>query len=151
MADGSEYQHRRTESLSFSEAASIGIQQIAKVAAVSVDLRDGFRNERRSPEYRAIHGLSPDVHDTHEDLVARLHPEDRARTVQQFLDAVKGTAEQFSYQYRIIRPRDGQIRWIATVARIERGPDRQPLRLGGAHNDNTHLPRAEEGPPRGGG
>jgi len=144
MADSSEDERRRTETLSFSEAASIDVSQIAKVAAVSVDLRDGFRNERRSPEYRAIHGLSPDVHDTHEDWVARLHPEDRARTVQQFLDAVKGTAEQFSYQYRIIRPSDGQIRWIATVARIERGPDRQPLRLVGAHIDITDLAVAKE-------
>lgn len=144
MADSSEDERRRTETLSFSEAASIDISQIAKVAAVSVDLRDGIRNERRSPEYRAIHGLSPDVHDTHEDWVARLHPEDRARTVQQFLDAVKGTAEQFSYQYRIIRPSDGQIRWIATVARIERGPDRQPLRLVGAHIDITDLAVAKE-------
>jgi len=144
MADSSEDERRRTETLSFSEAASIDISQIAKVAAVSVDLRDGFRNERRSPEYRAIHGLSPDVHDTHEDWVARLHPEDRARTAQQFLDAVKGTAEQFSYQYRIIRPSDGQIRWIATVARIERGPDRQPLRLVGAHIDITDLAVAKE-------
>jgi PAS domain S-box-containing protein len=144
MADSSEDERRRTETLSFSEAASIDISQIAKVAAVSVDLRDGFRNERRSPEYRAIHGLSPDVRDTHEDWVARLHPEDRARTVQQFLDAVKGTAEQFSYQYRIIRPSDGQIRWIATVARIERGPDRQPLRLVGAHIDITDLAVAKE-------
>jgi PAS domain S-box-containing protein len=144
MADGSEDQHRRTETLSFSEAVSIDVQQIAQVAAVTVDLRDGFRNERRSPEYRAIHGLSPDVNDTHEDWVARLHPEDRARTVQHFLDAVNGTAEQFSYQYRIIRPSDGQVRWIATVARIERGPAREPLRLVGAHIDITDLAVAKE-------
>jgi PAS domain S-box-containing protein len=144
MADSSEDERRRTETLWFSEAATIDIPQIAKVAAVSVDLRDGFRNERRSPEYRAIHGLSPDANDTHDDWVARLHPEDRARTVQQFLDAVKGTAEQFSYQYRIIRPSDGQVRWIATVARIERGPDRQPLRLVGAHIDITDLAVAKE-------
>src|SRR5258705_22368 len=101
---GGEGPGRISETLSFSEPASIDIQQIAKVAALSVDLRDGFRNERRSPEYRAIHGLSPDANDTHEDWVVRLHPEDRARTLRQFLDAVKGTAEQFSYQYRIIRP-----------------------------------------------
>ena len=57
---------RNSETVSSSEAASIDIRQIAKVAAVTVDLRDGFRNERRSPEYRAIHGLSPDASDTHE-------------------------------------------------------------------------------------
>lgn len=135
---------RNSEAVSSSEAAPIDIGQIARVAAVTVNLRDGFRNEPRSPEYRAIHGLSPDASDTHEDWVARLHPEDRARTAQQFLDAVKGTTGQFSYQYRIIRPSDGQVRWIATVARIERGPDREPLRLVGAHIDITDLAVAKE-------
>jgi PAS domain-containing protein len=95
-------------------------QQVAKVAVVTVDLRDGFRNEPRSPEYRAIHGLAPDTNDTHEDWIQRLHPDDRARTVQHFVDAVNGTTEQLSSQYRIIRPNDGQVRWIATEARIER-------------------------------
>ena len=89
-------------------------QQVAKVAVVTVDLRDGFRNEPRSPEYRAIHGLPPDTNDTHEDWIQRLHPEDRARTVQHFIDAVNGATEQLSSQYRIIRPNDGQVRWIAT-------------------------------------
>src|SRR3954453_20920605 len=119
-------------------------QQVAKVAAVTVDLRDGFRNEPRSPEYRAIHGLPPDTNDTHEDWIERLHPEDRARTVQQFLDAVNGTTEQFSSQYRIIRPSDGQVRWIATEARIERSPHSEPLRLVGAHIDITDLAVAKE-------
>ena len=102
------------------ESAPTGFREVAKVASIAIDLRDGFRNERRTPEYRAIHGLSPDANDTHEDWVARLHPEDRERTVRQFLDAVKGPGEQFSYQYRIIRPNDGNPRWIATEARIER-------------------------------
>jgi PAS domain S-box-containing protein len=119
-------------------------QQVAKVAVVTVDLRDGFRNEPRSPEYRAIHGLPPDTNDTHEDWIQRLHPEDRARTVQHFIDAVNGATEQLSSQYRIIRPNDGQVRWIATEARIERSPDSQPLRLVGAHIDITDLAVAKE-------
>ena len=68
---------RAAENNPFSEPASAGFQQVGKVAAVTVDLRDGFRNERRTPEYRAIHGLSADADDTHEDWIARLHPEDR--------------------------------------------------------------------------
>src|SRR5260221_14638817 len=70
------------------------VRQVSKDAAIAVDLRDGFRNERRSPEYRAIHGLPPDGDDTHEDWIARLHQDDRHRTVKHFLDDVKGTAEQ---------------------------------------------------------
>ena len=129
---------------SLPESATTGFREVAKVASSAIDLRDGFRNERRTPEYRAIHGLSPDADDTHEDWVARLHPEDRERTVRQFLDAVKGPGEQFSSQYRIIRPNDGQLRWIATEARIERDPDGRPLRLIGAHIDITELALAKE-------
>src|SRR5215218_9069683 len=144
MAGAGDKDHRATENNSFSEPASAGSQQVAKVAAVTIDLRDGIRNERRTPEYRAIHGLPPDADDTHEDWVARLHPEDRDRTVRHFIDAVNGTGEQFSHQYRIIRPNDGQVRWIATEARIERNPDSQPLRLVGAHIDITDLAVAKE-------
>ena len=141
---GTGNEDRAAENNPFSESATAGFQQVAKVAAVAVDLRDGFRNERRTPEYRAIHGLSADADDTHEDWIARLHPEDRDRTVRQFIDAVKGTGEQFSSQYRIIRPNDGQVRWIATEARIERDPDGAPLRLVGAHIDITDLALAKE-------
>ena len=141
---GTENEDRATESNSFSEPATAGFQQVAKVAAVTVDLRNGIRNEPRTPEYRAIHGLSADADDTHEDWIARLHPEDRDRTVQQFIDAVKGTGDQFSSQYRIIRPSDGQVRWIDTEARIERDPDGAPLQLIGAHIDITDLAIAKE-------
>jgi PAS domain S-box-containing protein len=150
MADsGKDERHARTgtppaSALGDSASESVGLPQIAKVAAITVDLRHGFRNERRSPQYRAIHGLQPDVEDTHEDWVRRLHPEDRARALQNFLDAVNGTTEQLSSQYRIIRPNDGQVRWIATEARIERGPDGKPLQLVGAHIDITDLAVAKE-------
>jgi PAS domain S-box-containing protein len=135
---------RATENNSFSEPATTDFQQVAKVAAVAVDLRDGFRNEPRTSEYRAIHGLSADADDTHEDWVARLHPEDRDRTVRKFMDAVNGTGEHISSQYRIIRPNDGQVRWIATEARIERDAGGAPLRLVGAHIDITDLAVAKE-------
>ena len=57
---------------------------------------------------------------------------------------MNGATEQLSSQYRIIRPSDGQVRWIATEARIERSPDGQPLRLVGAHIDITDLAVAKE-------
>jgi PAS domain-containing protein len=52
-------------------------QRIARIGSVTVDLRNGFDNGRRSPEYLEIHGLSPGVLDTHEDWLRRLHPDDR--------------------------------------------------------------------------
>jgi PAS domain S-box-containing protein len=152
MAELSEDElRRRSETLSISERAVrdreselASVQQIARIAGITVDLRNGFRNERRSPEYLAIHGLPPDATDTHEDWIRRLHPDDRERTVQHFLEALSGTQEHYSSEYRVIRPSDGQVRWIAAEGRIERAPDGSALRLVGAHIDITDRALARE-------
>ncbi len=113
------------------------VQRIAGVGGVVVDLREGFQNYR-SPEYLLIHGLPPEAaHETHEDWVRRIHPEDRERTEQFFLECVRGNALRYSAEYRIIRPNDGEMRWIAAEARIDRREDGKPIRLIGAHIDIT--------------
>ena len=125
------------------EAELARVQQIGKVGGVEVDLRDGFRN-RRSPEYLVIHGLPPEaVNETHEDWVARIHPEDRVRTEAEFKQAVAGDVRDYYSEYRIVRPSDGQVRWIAVKAYIERDEAGKAQRLVGAHIDITELRRAE--------
>ena len=119
------------------EAELARIQRIARVGGVEVDLREGYRN-RRSPEYLIIHGLPPDaVHETHEDWVNRVHPDDRAKAEQDFIAAVKSNQEDYTTEYRIIRPSDGEIRWIRVIARIERDWNGRAIRLVGAHIDVT--------------
>jgi PAS domain S-box-containing protein len=120
------------------------VQQIARIGGVNVDLRHGFDNGRRAPEYLEVHGLAPNTTDTHEDWLRRLHPDDRDRTLQHFLDAVNGSATHYSSEYRIVRPNDGQIRWIACEAEIERDENGQPVRLVGAHIDITDRNLAKE-------
>jgi PAS domain S-box-containing protein len=120
------------------------VQKIARVGGVSVDLRNGFDSGRRSPEYLEIHGLSPDAVDTHEDWVRRLHPDDRERTVQHFITTINGPDLRYSAEYRIIRPNDAQVRWIACEAQIERDEKGKPLRLIGAHIDITERTLAKE-------
>ncbi|NEV77527.1 PAS domain-containing protein, partial [Rhodopseudomonas sp. BR0C11] len=140
-----------TNKLSASEQALIDrerelaeVQRIAKVGGVVVDLTAGFRNHR-SPEYLAIHGLPPEaVNETHEDWVRRLHPEDRERAERQFLDLVNSTSERYSAEYRIIRPNDGEVRWIAAEGRIERDASGRAVRMVGAHIDITDRAVARE-------
>jgi len=126
------------------EAELTRVQQIGRIGGLEVDLRDGFRN-RRSPEYLAIHGLPPEAaNETHEDWVRRVHPEDRAAAEKRFRDAVRGDVGDYSVTYRIIRPSDGQVRWISVKAIIERDADGTPLRLVGAHTDITDQVMAEK-------
>ena len=125
------------------EAELARIQRIGRVGGVEVDLREGFNN-RRSPEYLIIHGLPPEAaNETHEEWVRRIHPEDRDRAVRQFLDAIAGRDEDYSAEYRIIRPSDGETRWIRVIAKIERDGDSRALRLIGAHIDITDRMVAE--------
>jgi PAS domain S-box-containing protein len=107
-------------------------------------LRHGFKN-RRSPEYLRIHGLPPDaVHESHEEWVQRIHPDDRERTERHFREAVAGNAIGYAAEYRIIRPSDGKLRWISAKAQIERDAFGGAVRLVGAHTDITELKAAEE-------
>jgi PAS domain S-box-containing protein len=125
------------------EAELARVQQIGRVGGVEVDLRDRFRN-RRSPEYLLIHGLPPEAaNETHEEWVARIHPEDRERTEREFKDAVRAGVTDYYSEYRIVRPSDQQVRWIAVKAFIERDAQGKAIRLVGAHIDITDLRRAE--------
>ena len=107
------------------EAELARVQQIGRIGGLEVDLRTGFRN-RRSPEYLLIHGLPPDAADEfHEDWVQRIHPDDREATEKKFRDAVAGKARDYTVQYRIIRPSDGEVRWISVKSTIERDAERK--------------------------
>ncbi|MES2751233.1 MAG: PAS domain-containing protein, partial [Pseudomonadota bacterium] len=125
------------------EAELARVQQIGQIGGLEVDLRSGFRNHR-SPEYLIVHGLPPEAaNETHEDWVRRIHPEDREATEKKFRDAVKGDVRDYNVLYRIIRPSDGQIRWISVKSIIERDDAGQAIRLVGAHTDITDQMLAE--------
>src|SRR5882724_57891 len=119
------------------EAELARIQRIARVGGLEIDFRDGVKN-RRSPEYLLVHGLPPEAAgETFEDWSARIHPEDRERKVKHLFDVLKSESEDYSAEYRIVRPNDGEIRWIRVVARIERDRNGRALRLVGADLDVT--------------
>jgi PAS domain S-box-containing protein len=126
------------------EAELARIQRIGRVGGVEVDLRDGFKN-RRSPEYLIIHGLPPEAaSESHEDWINRIHPDDRERMAQHFRDALKGGSHDYTAEYRIIRPNDGEMRWVRVIAEIERDDNGRALRLIGAHIDVTDQMLAQE-------
>ncbi len=132
------------EALREREAELARVQQIGRIGGLEVDLRTGFRN-RRSPEYLLIHGLPPDAaNETHEDWVRRVHPEDREAAETKFRDAIAGDAREYSVQYRIIRPSDGEVRWISVKSTIERDGNGKAIRLVGAHSDVTEQVVADQ-------
>jgi PAS domain S-box-containing protein len=125
------------------EAELARVQQLGRIGGLEVDLTAG-RN-RRSPEYLLIHGLPSDAaYESHEDWVRRIHPGDREATEKKFRDAIAGDGCDYSVRYRIIRPSDGETRWISVKSTIERDAQGKALRLVGAHTDVTEQVAAEQ-------
>lgn len=127
------------------EAELARVQRIGQIGGLEVDLRGGEFRNRRSPEYLAVHGLPPEsATESHEDWVARIHPLDRERVVGHFENTVSGRERDYEVEYRIIRPSDGDVRWILAKAEIERDGEGNALRLVGAHIDITARRSADE-------
>lgn len=131
--------------LAVREAELARVQQIGQIGGLTVDLRGEAFHNTRSPEYLAVHGLPPEAaHESHQDWVQRIHPQDRDRVVSHFLQTIRGSATDYEIEYRIIRPSDGQTRWILAKAAIERDESGAAVQLQGAHIDVTARRRAEE-------
>jgi PAS domain S-box-containing protein len=135
---------RAAQTLRERELELARVQRIGGVGGMEVDLRNGFRN-RRSPEYLHLHGLPPSAaNETHEQWVQRIHPDDRVSAEKHFRDAVVGSDKNYISEYRIVRPSDGEVRWIRAMAEIERDEDGRALKLIGAHLDITDRKGAEQ-------
>jgi PAS domain S-box-containing protein len=134
---------RALDDLRESETRLRMVQETAGVGSYDWDLRTG--DVYRSPEYLQLQGLPSDLplHAKYDDAwKQRLHPEDR--------DAVIARVNQdlarpgpFELEYRIVRPDNGETRWILNRGRIEAGPDGKPARVLSAQSDITRHKNIE--------
>lgn len=76
-----------------------------------------------------------------EQLVALTHPEDRERVRSLWGDDAV-PVDRFETEFRIVR-RDGDVRWIKSVGRLERDARHVPLRQVGLSWDITEQKRAD--------
>ena len=88
-----------------------------------------------SEQYKVIHGLLPGTEsETFSEWLERVHPEDRARIVPVMRDFNGASREA---EYRVIRPLDGQVRWIEERREILRDGEGKPVRVIGLQRDIT--------------
>jgi two-component sensor histidine kinase len=121
------------------------IQRIGKIGGLEVDLRNGGFVNTRSPGYLAVHGLPPvAANESHEAWLQRIHPDDRDRMEHHFVNAVRGAVTDYVAEYRVVRPSDGDIRWVYAKGQIERDAGGEPIRFVGAHLDITDRKTSEE-------
>jgi PAS domain S-box-containing protein len=90
-----------------------------------------------SPENYALFDIDPRPDGpTYADWEARLHPEDRAAANEDVAAAVEGRLPELRVEFRVVR-RDGSIRWLAGLGRVERAADGSALRMSGINIDIT--------------
>jgi two-component system, cell cycle sensor histidine kinase and response regulator CckA len=128
------------ERLRQSEARLARAQEIAQLGSWELELRT--RELVWSDEVFRIFGWPPGSEVTLERFEQSVHPEDRAAVDAAFLKAlVRG--EPYSFEHRIIRP-DGTERHVRELARQQRDPEGQALRVVGTVQDITELKRLED-------
>ena len=92
---------------------------------------------------RSIFGYSPDEVISTERFEASVHPDDR-NLVLDAIEKSARTGENIRVDYRIIRPVDGSVRWIASHGRPRPMPTGGRGHLTGISTDITERKLAEE-------
>ena len=125
----------RDETLSLAErSAGIGVWDI--------ELATGM--VRGTPQFFRLMGLPPTEEGVPIEAVRRLrHPDDRGRVVDGYRQAVASGADAQESEYRIVRPSDGETRWIFGRGRVIRDLAGNPARYSGIDIDITGRKLAE--------
>ena len=98
-----------------------------------------------SPEYAAMLGYEPgSFHETHENWLKRMHPEDGDRAQQLYSEYLMGRKPDFRAEFRQ-KTKDGRWKWILSIGKVvSRDSSGSPLRMTGTHTDISDRKRMEE-------
>ncbi len=89
-----------------------------------------------------IFGIGTDFDRSAAGWIGFIHPDDRDVMQKALLACIEGKKD-FDQEYRIIRPIDGNERWLHGLGKAECGADGRPLRIVGTNTDITARKRAE--------
>ena len=112
-------------------------------ANLGIWIRDLVRNEIWATEkWRMLFGFERAERIHFQAYLQKLHPDDRD-AVRQILAKAVETDGHYGIEYRVMRT-DGQLRWIASIGRVEFNAAKQPVLVRGTSLDITERKLAEE-------
>ncbi len=115
------------------EASTDEVESIGRIGRWEVDL--ATRVVSWSHELYRLLGFDPDHEPGYGELTERIHPDDRASTVEAFTAALDDLTP-FAIERRLCLP-DGSQRWVCIRGRVEVDGDGLPNRLLGSAQDVT--------------
>ena len=95
-----------------------------------------------SDEGYELYKLPRGVPVTYEAVVAVMHPEDRERSRNAFLQQLESSALNFRNEYRVVWP-DGQVRHLFSLSKIHRDHDGRLIEVVGTVQDVTERKESE--------
>jgi PAS domain S-box-containing protein len=133
---------RAEEALRESEERQRFCLKSAQAGAWQVDIRS--RQLIWTPECCEVHGRDPKLGSpTHGEWLQYMHPDDRKRIELEYLDSLIRRVPEFQIEYRVML-RNGDMRWVAGLGKIEYASDGSPVLMSGINIDITERKRAEE-------
>jgi len=137
ITDRKEVEERRrllAERLSLAtQAASIGTWEL-ELQGQSLHVDDQFV---------ALYGGVGDAWGAHHLWTERVHPEDRARSLERRRATADGEVPAYDDEFRVLWP-DGSVHYLRNLGRLVKDAQEQPLALVGVTMDVTPSKRAEE-------
>jgi hemerythrin-like metal-binding protein/PAS domain S-box-containing protein len=131
MAQKEAAQQALEDSVFFFEAS----QRAARVGSYRFDLDRGRWTS--SDVMDQIFGIGADYDRSLTGWLSLVHEDDRDMMLHYVQDEVVGRGRPFDKRYRIVRPVDGECRWLQGRGEIERDPDGRPVALTGTILDVT--------------
>ena len=128
-------------------------REFAEASSDALWIRDAETKhwEYLSPAFESVYGISREAALTGDHMLAwadLIVPEDRAQSLDCIFRACGG--ERISFEYRIVFPKDGKLRWLRSNVfpmpdehgRVRRigGIDRKSTRLNSSHSGESRMP-----------
>lgn len=131
------------------------LRMMLDVTQVGVWERDVLENRMEyDPTVLRLWGFGPDAQPTYAQMVERIHPEDRARVLEEMEQALSKGSE-YDTTYRIVMPAaaegevPGQVeRALGARGAVTLDPEGRPMRITGINWDVTLHQQAEEAKER---
>lgn len=135
------HRHAMEEQLKRSEEGMRLAQELGGVGSWDANLETGVTTW--SKNLRQISGVGDDVEAGRASFIALVHPDDRA----EFRAAMVAAVDAGGYlelEFRLVRPNDGELRWMLARGDAVTGPDGHSIRFLGVVVDITERRVAEE-------
>jgi len=117
-------------------------QRIARVGSYVLDIQRG--EWKSSDVLDDIFGLEQGAEKTVSSWVALVHPDEQKKLQEYFANFVIAQRRPFNKEYRIVRPCDGEVRWLWGLGELVLGEDGSPIRMIGTIQDITERKQAAD-------